>query len=159
MPRVAGGLLLILLPLFGTDLVPGATGPTDSLRFLTGCWERRTARGTVEERWSTPKGGMLQGMGRTFRGDSLVEYEFVLIHEVAGRVVYEAHPSGQAPNTFPVRTLTDSLVEFEDPAHDYPQRVGYRKAGADSLIAWIDGTTPRGPRRVEFPYARISCSP
>ena len=138
---------------------PADPSSIDQLRFLTGCWERRTPRGTVEERWSTPKGGMMQGMGRTFRGDSLVEYEFVLIRETAGRVVYEAHPSGQAPNTFPAKTITDSLVEFEDPAHDYPQRVGYRKAGADSLIAWIDGTTPRGPRRVEFPYARVSCTP
>ena len=138
---------------------PRSPTPLDQHRFLTGCWERRTPRGTVEERWSTPKGGMMQGMGRTFRGDSLVEYEFVLIREIGGRVVYEAHPSGQAPNTFPLKTLTDSLVEFEDPAHDYPQRVGYRKAGADSLIAWIDGTTPRGPRRVEFPYARAACTP
>ncbi len=143
--------------LFGA-FTPHSPSPTDSLRFLTGCWERRTPRGTVEERWSPPKGGMLQGMGRTFRGDTLVEYEFVLIREVAGRLQYGARPSGQAPNTFPAKTVTDSLVEFEDLAHDYPQRVGYRKAGADSLIAWIDGTTPRGPRRVEFPYARISCT-
>lgn len=148
--------LLLIVPVFAAA---PSTSPIDSLRFLTGCWERRTPRGTVEERWSTPKGGMMQGMGRTFRGDSLVEYEFVLIRETAGRVVYEAHPSGQAPNTFPAKTVTDSLVEFEDPAHDYPQRVGYRKAGADSLIAWIDGTTPRGPRRVEFPYARAACTP
>jgi hypothetical protein len=154
----------VLYPAMLISCLCGATAPdptssVDPLRFLTGCWERRTARGTVEERWSPPKGGMLQGMGRTFLGDSLVEYEFVLIRETGGRVVYEAHPSGQAPNTFPLKTISDTLAEFEDPAHDYPQRVGYRKAGADSLIAWIDGTTPRGPRRVEFPYARISCTP
>lgn len=156
MPFLLRSLLFLLLR---PAVSPAAPSPTDQLRFLTGCWERRTARGVVEERLSPPKGGMLQGMGRTFRGDSLVEYEFVLIREQGGKVVYEAHPSGQAMNVFPAKTLTDTLVEFEDPAHDYPQRVGYRKAGADSLIAWIDGNTARGPRRVEFPYARISCTP
>lgn len=134
----------------------GAVG-VQWLTFLQGCWERRTSRGTVEERWSAPKGGMLQGMGRTFRGDSLVEYEFVVIRETAGRIRYEAHPSGQAPNTFSAKTVTDTLVEFEDLTHDFPQRVGYRKVGSDSLIAWVDGTTPRGARHVEFPYGRVRC--
>ncbi len=146
---------------FALVTLAGATASTtgvEQLRFLSGCWERRTPRGMIiEERWSTPRAGMLQGMGRTFRGDTIVEYEFVLIKTTPTGIVYEAHPSGQAPNTFPVKTLNDSLVEFEDPAHDYPQRVGYRRAGADSLIAWIDGTTPQGPRRVEFPYARATC--
>jgi len=149
----------LALALFSTVAFTTSSG-VDQLRFLTGCWSRLTPRGvTVEERWSTPRAGMLQGMGRTFRGDTLVEHEYVLIREVEGKLVYEAHPSGQAPNTFPVKTLNDTLVEFEDLTHDYPQRVGYRRAGADSLIAWIDGTTPRGPRRVEFPYARTSCTP
>ena len=152
-------LPLLLTPLLLAGVDHRSPSPVDQLRFMAGCWERRTPRGVVEERWAPPKGGMLQGMGRTFRGDTLVEHEFVLIREVGGRVVYEAHPSGQAPNIFPVKQISDTLVEFEDPAHDYPQRVGYRKAGADSLIAWIDGTTPRGARRIEFPYARIGCTP
>ena len=89
--------------------------------------------------------------------DTLREYEFVVIREVEGRLRYEARPSGQPPATFPQKTLTDTLVEFEDPAHDYPQRIGYRKVGADSVIAWIDGTTAQGARKVEFPYARATC--
>jgi hypothetical protein len=130
----------------------------EQLAWLTGCWERRTARGAfIQEQWMAPRGGMMMGMARTFVRDTLREYEFVVIREVDGKVQYEAKPSGQPAATFPQRTLTDTLVEFEDPAHDYPQRVGYRRAGADSLIAWIDGTTPQGPRRVEFPYARARC--
>jgi uncharacterized protein DUF6265 len=156
MARKVAALLLLVPVLAAARSAPTQDG-VDQLRFMTWCWERRTSRGTVEERWSTPKGGMLQGMGRTFRGDSLVESEYVIIREVAGRAVYEAHPSGQAPNIFPVKTISDTLVEFEDPTHDYPQRVGYRRAGTDSLIAWIDGTTPRGPRHVDFPYVRIRC--
>ena len=104
-----------------------------------------------------PRGGMMMGMARAFVRDTVREYEFVLIREVGGKVQYEAHPSGQPPATFPQRTLTDTLVEFEDPAHDYPQLIGYRKAGSDSLVAWVDGTTPQGRVRKEFPYARATC--
>jgi hypothetical protein len=130
----------------------------EQLAWLTGCWERRTARGAfIQEQWMPPRGGMMMGMARTFVRDTLREYEFVVIREVEGKLRYEAHPSGQPAATFPQKVLTDTLVEFEDPAHDYPQRVGYRKAGADSVIAWIDGTTPQGPRKVEFLYARAAC--
>jgi hypothetical protein len=148
-----------LLPLL--LLTAGATSsssPIDQLGWLKGCWERRTARGAfIQEQWMAPRGGMMMGMARTFVRDTLREYEFVVIREVAGKLQYEAKPSGQPAATFPQKTLTDTLVEFEDPAHDFPQRIGYRKVSADSVIAWIDGTTAQGARKVEFPYARATC--
>lgn len=131
--------------------------PTDHLRWLTGCWRQTRGRATVEERWSPPRGGMLMGVGQTVHGDSTLEFEFTLIRERGAQVVYEAHPDGQPMNIFPAKQLSDSLVEFEDLHHDFPQRVGYRKQGPDSLIAWIEGTTPSGPRHIDFPYARIRC--
>lgn len=97
------------------------------------------------------------GVSRTFRGDSLVEYEFVVLREQAAGLTYEAHPSRQAPATFAARTASDSLVIFENAAHDFPQRIGYRNAGGDSLVGWIDGTLQGRPQRIEFPYARVTC--
>jgi hypothetical protein len=60
--------------------------------------------------------------------------------------------------TFTAREATDSTVIFRNPDHDYPQEVGYRRAGADSLIAWVDGTLNGKARRMEFRYARARCS-
>jgi hypothetical protein len=97
------------------------------------------------------------GMGRTVRGDSLREYELVLVREEGGGLAYEAHPSGQPGATFRSTVVSDSEVVFRNPAHDYPQEVGYRRVGADSLLAWIDGTVGSRSRRVEFPYRRIGC--
>lgn len=148
----------LALLVLSTAAFTSSTAGVEQLGWLKGCWERRTARGAfIQEQWMAPRGGMMMGMARTFVRDTLREYEFVVIREVDGKVQYEAKPSGQPAATFPQKTLTDTLVEFEDPAHDYPQRIGYRKAGADSVIAWIDGTTSQGSRRVEFPYARARC--
>lgn len=131
--------------------------PTDSLSWMAGCWRQERGRVIVEERWSPPRAGMLMGMGRTIHNDTLQEHEFVLIREEQGRVQYEAHPSGQPPNIFPLKSMTEDAVTFEDPAHDFPQRVGYRRAGSDSMIGWIEGTRGTNTRRFEFPYARIRC--
>jgi hypothetical protein len=45
---------------------------------------------------------------------------------------------------------------FENPGHEFPQRIGYRRQGP-SLQAWIEGTKDRQARRVEFPYRRAAC--
>ena len=131
--------------------------PTDGLAWLSGCWERRTARGAVTEQWMPPGGGMLLGAGRTVRGDSVTEYEQLRIHERGDTVVYHATPSGQAPAEFRTTQVSDTLVAFDNPAHDFPQRVLYRRGPADSLFARIEGTRNGQRRGVDFRYARVSC--
>jgi hypothetical protein len=104
-----------------------------------------------------PRGGAMLGMGRTVRGSKLVEYELVLIMEQEGRLAYEAHPSGQPTATFMATTATDTSVVFENPQHDFPQRVGYRRNGADALDAWVEGQADGKSRRVDFSYQRARC--
>jgi hypothetical protein len=53
--------------------------------------------------------------------------------------------------------VTDTTVVFENPQHDFPQRVGYERKGGDALLAWIEGTRNGQTRRVEFPYRRVAC--
>ena len=142
-------------------LVPAAahaqSARLDDASWLRGCWEETTPRGTVEERWLAPRGGSMLNLGRTVRDGRLLEYEVVLLTEQDGRLAYEAHPSGQASTTFRSIHVSDSLLVFEDPAHDFPQRVAYQRQGTDSLLAWIEGTANGQTRRISFPYARVSC--
>ena len=67
---------------------------------------------------------------------------------------YEAmNASGQE-----VREEIDATsIVFENPTHDFPQRVGYRRVAADRMLAWIEGTESGKPRRQEFPLQRIEC--
>jgi hypothetical protein len=101
------------------------------------------------------------GTSRTIREGVTVEYEFVLLRTGKdGRLAYVAHPSGQAPASFPLKALGTREVVFEDPDHDFPQRVGYRlDAAGRSLLAWIEGSRDGQPRRVEFPMVRTPCDP
>ena len=125
--------------------------------WLQGCWRSTRGETTIEEQWMAPRGGAMLGMGRTVRGSTLAEYELVLIKEHEGRLAYEAHPSGQPTATFMATTASDSSVVFENPQHDFPQRVGYRRNGADALDAWIEGQANGKSRRVDFSYQRARC--
>lgn len=124
---------------------------------MAGCWIRRGATLVTEEQWMSPEAGTMLGMSRTTRDGKLTEYEFLRLFERDGRLVYNAMPSGQAPTEFTSTRVADSALVFENPAHDFPQRIIYRRVGADSLVARIEGPGPNGVRGVDFRFARASC--
>ena len=140
-----------------TMLAADAAVKIEQVAWLQGCWQMDAGARVVEEQWMAPRGGVMLSMGRTVRDGKLVEYESVLLREQDGKLAYEAHPSGQPSAVFLSSTIDESTVIFENPAHDYPQRVGYKREG-DSLLAWIDGTAGGKSRRVDFPYRRVACS-
>ena len=125
--------------------------------WLAGCWEERAGAHLVEEQWMAPRGGVMLGMGRTTRGDSLVGFEQTRIVARPGGLVFHALPMGQPPAEFSSIAVSDSAVTFENLAHDFPQRVMYRRSGSDSLIARVEGTEAGTVRGVDFPYRRVAC--
>ena len=156
------GIVVALLAVSGaTGLARPAAparGPSISqLSWLAGCLEMRSGDRVVEEQRMGARAGSMLGMARTTTAKGLGEYELTLIQERGGKIVFEARPSGQPPATFTASTAGPDSVIFASPEHDYPQFVGYRKAGSDSVIAWIDGNMGGKSRLVEFPYRRTSC--
>jgi hypothetical protein len=99
----------------------------------------------------------MMGMSRTVRGGALGEYETILIREQGDQLAYHAHPSGQRSAVFLSTTISDSMIVFENPQHDFPQKIGYQRSGPDAVTAWIEGTSNGKPRRIEFPYRRAVC--
>jgi hypothetical protein len=128
------------------------------LGWLGGCWQLRAGTRLVEEQWMAPAGGMMLGMGRTMRDGRVVEFEQLRIFERGGRAVYAASPSGQAHAEFVAAATSDTLVVFENPTHDFPQRIVYRAHGRDSVTARVDGTIEGTPRGTDFRYARTACA-
>lgn len=135
-----------------------AGNDVDRLRWMAGCWEL-AARGRVtHEQWMAPAGGMMLGMSRTVVRDSVREYEHLRIETRAGVATYIAHPSGQATTAFAATHVSDSSVTFANPTHDFPQRIMYRRVGADSLVARIEGDRGGSVRGIDFPMRRMACA-
>ena len=134
-----------------------ASSDVERLSWLAGCWTQPRTNGLVEEHWMTPRGGSMLGMSRTVVGGKMVEYEFLRIAVVGGTLAYVAKPSGQAEATFPVKSIDDGAVVFENLAHDFPQRIIYRRTPDGAVTARIEGTVKGEARGRDFPYTR--CSP
>lgn len=125
--------------------------------WLAGCWENDRAGRMSEERWTKPKAGMMLGTGQTLKDGKTVEFEFMRIHEEKGEIFYTAKPSGQPEASFKLVSHRDGKAVFENPQHDFPQRVIYGKQPDGSLLARIEGEMNGQKRGIDFPFKRARC--
>jgi hypothetical protein len=110
------------------------------LAFLEGKWITENGGMTVEEIWSSPAGGMMVGVGKTMRGDKAVFFEFLRIEQrPGGEIVYIAAPRGQGTTEFKLTGGDGKKFIFENPQHDFPQKITYEKIDADTVRASIAG--------------------
>jgi hypothetical protein len=143
--------------LTGAQQPPVATSA--DLAFMAGCWRLTGNNRTTDEHWLAPAGGTLMGVSRTVANGKTVEYEFLQIRDLPQGVTYIAKPSGQPEAQFTIASKTADEIVFENPKHDFPQRIRYKRVGADRLEARIEGTMNGKARGIDFPYTRVSCTP
>jgi hypothetical protein len=134
---------LIALAIIG--LLPGriAQPPQPTLHdlgWIAGSWTGALRGVEMEEHWTAPKGDSMIGIHRDVGQGRTLSFEFLRIEQRQDQIVYLSMPNGRSPATpFPLRELSGTRVVFENPAHDFPQRIIYWKDGTD-LRARIEGT-------------------
>lgn len=131
---IAAGLLLA-----HASPAPAQTPQLERLGFMTGCWQSSPdERGTVlEENYTAPSANLILGMSRYLRDGHAVMFEFSRIVRSDTAIVLTPHPRGVASVGFRLARLEGDTVAFENPAHDFPQRIIYRRSGS-GLVARIE---------------------
>jgi hypothetical protein len=133
-----------------------SASPVDTLRWMSGCWTLSRGTRVTDEMWMVPRGGVMLGVARTVNSGQLRETEFSRIFAAQDTLVYAASPSGQAGAQFRSKKVAPGEVVFENLAHDFPKRIGYRAVPPDSLHAYIEGAT-EGERRIWYRFVRATC--
>ena len=151
--------LLLLLPSILAAAPAGAQKPSvNELTWLAGCWSGGRAGREVTEQWMKPSGGTMFGMSRTVAGGKTVAYEFMQIRQdEAGGIAFVAKPSGQPEAAFGLVKAAPGELVFENPSHDFPQRIIYRLERDGSLAARIEGTVSGRSKAIDFPMKRERC--
>ena len=118
---------------------------------MTGCWETRSGEEWTEECWSSPRGGMMIGYGRSGTGGVLESWEVMQIELVEtddpaiDPLTFYGAPGGQNRTAFYWMRESGPGITFVNAGHDYPQRIRYSRDGKD-LIAEVslgDGSKAR----------------
>jgi hypothetical protein len=147
-----------LLGLLATVNTEAAEHDVTSLAWLAGCWKAENSEPGSVEHWLPAAGGTMLGMSRTVKNGKTVEFEFMQLRlNAEGKLVFIALPSGQRETTFVASAVAKDSVTFENPQHDFPQKVIYRLESADRLIGRIEGTRAGTLRGSDFPLRRVAC--
>jgi hypothetical protein len=153
-------IALAVLLIVGSIITPAQSPkPTiNDLSWLAGCWEANMRGNQVNEQWMKPGGGIMLGMARTVTLGKTIEFEFTQIREDKdGAIYYIAKPSGQAEASFKLVKLENKEAVFENPQHDFPQRIVYRQESDGSLFARVEANDKGKIRGLDYPYKRAKC--
>jgi uncharacterized protein DUF6265 len=107
------------------------------LGWMSGRWLANENGRWTEEIWSGPRGGTLMGFSWSGQGEAIRDYEYLRVQ--AGEddeIVYLAQPNGGAGVGFYLVRAEGRSATFENPTHDFPQRIRYVRTG-DTMVATI----------------------
>jgi len=133
--------------------------PIDRAAWLAGCWEARTPNRITMEMWMPPAGGSMMGASRTSTGNTTREFEQLRLWAAGDTLVYTALPSGQRQADFRSTSVSATALVFENPTHDFPRKITYRRVGEDSIVARVEGPGPNNTTRgFDIRMRRASCT-
>jgi hypothetical protein len=147
--------LVVVATLCAAAPVPDLSG----LAWLEGSWIGVEKGLGTEEHWTSPAGGGMVGMHKEVRGERMTEYEFLRIGAFddgtpQGAVAYFASPGGAIPTAFKLIEIGPQRAIFENPEHDFPQRVVYWMDEGGLLHARIEGLSDGRVASIEWTWKR-----
>lgn len=157
------GRRLLIFCWASTALVGGGGGALAQersladLAFMSGCWRGKLAgeAGTIEERHSSPAGGMMLGTSQVIAGGRTTFFEFIRIEQSSDGIEMSPSPKGNQSVPFKLVDSGPGKAVFENLEHDFPKRIIYQlREGA--LVARIEGDQPE--KTQEFVMQAIPCT-
>lgn len=157
MRLITTGIFLLLLStaLFAQE--PGFK--IENLAWISGCWtsENKDKNSSVSEFWTQPAGQSMLGVGRTIKNGKTVDYEYLRIIQDDKGIFYIAKPKANAEETpFKLTKMTGNEAVFENPAHDFPQKIIYRIEGTN-LFARVEGNNKGKFIGFDFSMRKAKC--
>ena len=167
MPRFRPTALLAVIVTISAA-VPAAAqqpaAPLARLAFMSGCW--RGDAGTdrsIEENWTSADSDVMLATTR-YQDDNEPRtrgWEFSRIVADSAGIVLIPAPNGTAAGEFRLNPALEGAA-FENPAHDFPKRVWYRRVEDGTLVVRLDGDTSadtgHGDREgMEFRLTNVAC--
>jgi len=152
-------IVAIALILSCSSWLPDRSRLPRNISWLTGTWEQQTARGKVYEQWQQDGDSTLSGKSFALKGKDTMVFETIQLRREGDDWFYIPQVKDQndgQPVRFRATRLSATEMVFENPEHDFPQVITYRRNGKDALIAEISGTAKGRTRKETFPMKKIA---
>jgi hypothetical protein len=132
-------------------------GKIKELYWLIGNWQNISAGGSMFEFWQLKNDSVLSGSSYFIKGTDTLSSEKISL-EMHGQDLFYIpvvrEQNGGKPVTFQLTSMENYSFVFENPLHDFPQKVTYHQLPGDSLLAEISGVVKGKMKVVKFPMVR-----
>jgi len=122
--------------------------------WLVGSWAGKEGETQMEEHWTHACGGVMLGIHRDVSPSRRTFFEYLRIEKTPEGIVYWASPRGRTATPFRLTENEEGKAVFENPEHDYPQRIIYSRGPDGTLRARIEGTENGRFRASEWHWQR-----
>lgn len=138
--------------------LPVATDPAglEPIAWLAGSWTTSAGGDRTEELWTAPAGGTMLGVGRQLQGGRTRFFEFLRIVAREDGVFYVASPAGRTPTEFRLVDHRPGYARFENPEHDFPTTIEYRRRADGGVTARVSGTRDGEPHGFELEFRPVA---
>lgn len=123
--------------------------------WFLGEWGNKSTDGELTERWKKVNDSVYFGESYFVVGEikDTVFAEHVNLEDSNGKLAFIVTVPGQndeLPVRFEMTSATDNQIIFENPKHDYPNKIIYNLLAKDSLIAEVSGLKKGKPFTEKF---------
>ncbi|WP_309641676.1 DUF6265 family protein [Flavobacterium sp.] len=121
---------------------PQKENKLESMNWLIGTWENKSDEGNMIETWSKTNDSLYVGGSYFIKEKDTLHSESIELTQKANTILYIPTVKGQnnnQPVPFQLTKQTPKQLVFENPKHDFPQKIIYNQITADSLVATISG--------------------
>lgn len=128
------------------------------MEWLAGTWEQKLPYGTLTETWTKENDSTLTGKSYFIKeAKDTIHSETIVLSQQGEDLLYIPTVKGQnndEPVTFKMTSEAENTFTFENPAHDYPQKISYKKVSDTNLTATISGKQEGKPSEESFPMVK-----
>ncbi|MDB5146484.1 MAG: hypothetical protein JWQ57_504 [Mucilaginibacter sp.] len=131
--------------------------PIAQAKWLIGSWKNQSAKTLDIETWKKLDDSTFLGRSYSLAGTDTVSSEHIRIEQHAGKLYYIPTVKNQNDGkavTFTLTSANNQHLVFENPEHDFPQKITYTQINKDSLVAEISGAWKGKQRAIQFPMKR-----
>jgi hypothetical protein len=126
------------------------------LNRLAGQWEGIHGSGVYHEEWEIVNETVMKGRAYLIKKGEIINNELLKIHCDETGLYYTADVShNSAPVSFKMTSSGINVNVFENPSHDFPQKITYEINENVSLKATVEAVKDGKTRKIEYNLRKI----
>lgn len=130
----------------------------NKIAWLSGTWQDASSGGISQEIWKKTDEQTLGGFSYFLVGKDTASSETMKITKKDQHLIYTATVKDQnngQPVEFTMTSNDSSQLVFENPMHDFPKKIVYKKITNDSVMIQLEGVVDSSHEVQEYPLKRM----